>query len=351
MKLSQADEIAMVRATMRRAHAAAAASAAAPAWLQNWPTQASDGRHPGDDQELPTTATSQNEQRIISWWPNHRMTQLTRLVPTSLEELEHSLNRPPTLDADKHDLPCWSAGACHGSRSDANVRSVACLGFDADNTTVSLADAVARLPIRALGHTTYSHERNAATHRWRILVWPSRTLAPEEFRPLWDLLAHVFGGLGVRVDPSCKNVSRLWYVATQRPGFQFATNRCDSLDVPAALDLARKLQTPGAPVRKTQPAAPVRPSGLDAVERASRYLAKMPASIAGSGGDQALWNAAQKMVRGFSLSESDALHLLRAEFNPRCLPAWDDAWIVRKVRQASEKSGLAWGYLLDGRSS
>ncbi|MBK6461931.1 MAG: hypothetical protein IPF92_13080 [Myxococcales bacterium] len=43
-----------------------------------------------------------------------------------------------------------------------------------------------------------------------------------------------------------------------------------------------------------------------------------------------------------------ALALLRAEFNPRCKPAWSERELARKVREVA-RSRFPAGYLLEGR--
>jgi hypothetical protein len=83
------------------------------------------------------------------------------------------------------------------------------------------------------------------------------------------------------------------------------------------------------------------------VDRASRYLARLDPSISGSGGHDALWRAALAMVRGFCLSEADALALLAGEFNPRCQPAWSLAALRHKVEGAARDARSEYGWLLD----
>ena len=76
--------------------------------------------------------------------------------------------------------------------------------------------------------------------------------------------------------------------------------------------------------------------------RASSYLDKMPPSIQGQGGDEALFVAASRMVQGFQLNKSDAIRLLVERFNPRCVPQWDLSDIEYKVdcALANRKSDL-----------
>ena len=84
---------------------------------------------------------------------------------------------------------------------------------------------------------------------------------------------------------------------------------------------------------------------MEVIERASRYLAKMEASISGSGGHNAAFAAAVAMVKGFSLPAEVALRLLAEEYNPRCAPPWNDRELRHKVSQA-QKVASEDGYLL-----
>lgn len=89
------------------------------------------------------------------------------------------------------------------------------------------------------------------------------------------------------------------------------------------------------------------------LERASAYLAECDPAIQGSGGHDALLWAARTMVIGFDLSDSAALSLLWSEYNPRCMPSWDQnnasdvKDFERKVKQARDTNKKPVGWLLD----
>lgn len=82
------------------------------------------------------------------------------------------------------------------------------------------------------------------------------------------------------------------------------------------------------------------------MERAAKYLAKMDASVSGSGGHNTAWRAACVLVQGFGLSQAEALQLLAGEWNLRCKPSWSLKELTHKVKQASEAPGQR-GYLAD----
>jgi len=79
------------------------------------------------------------------------------------------------------------------------------------------------------------------------------------------------------------------------------------------------------------------------IERARKYLLRLPGAMSGSGGHNATFHAACVLVLGFSLSESDALSLMN-EYNQRCQPAWSEKELLHKVSQAMKQPGER-GYL------
>lgn len=74
--------------------------------------------------------------------------------------------------------------------------------------------------------------------------------------------------------------------------------------------------------------------GGDRYERARAYIAKMPSAISGSGGHDATWAVACKLVHGFGLSDEDALSILRTDYNSRCEPEWSELELDHKVKSA-----------------
>lgn len=91
------------------------------------------------------------------------------------------------------------------------------------------------------------------------------------------------------------------------------------------------LQRPGRPSSSSsRPAS--RPTG-DVVERARRYLAAVPRPVIGQGSDRDMLYAACRLVRGYALSESDAIDLLWAWAGGR--PGWTREWVARKVEHAA----------------
>ena len=87
--------------------------------------------------------------------------------------------------------------------------------------------------------------------------------------------------------------------------------------------------------RPSRPAAPARtmarPAG-NVIERARRYLAAIPRPEIGAGSDQATLIAACRLVRGFDLSDSDAVSLLWEWAGGRA--GWTHSWVAEKVAHA-----------------
>lgn len=71
------------------------------------------------------------------------------------------------------------------------------------------------------------------------------------------------------------------------------------------------------------------------VERASLYLERVPPAIAGQHGDVRTFQVCCRLVRGFALTEDEALTALTA-WNNRCQPPWTEAELRNKLRGARQ---------------
>jgi hypothetical protein len=74
---------------------------------------------------------------------------------------------------------------------------------------------------------------------------------------------------------------------------------------------------------------------VSVVERAKRYLASVPAAIAGQHGDVHTFRVCCRLVRGFALDDAQALDVL-AEWNARCQPPWSADDLLDKLRRAAQ---------------
>jgi hypothetical protein len=95
------------------------------------------------------------------------------------------------------------------------------------------------------------------------------------------------------------------------------------------------------------PVAYVPPADVDAgrvIERARRYLAKLPPAVSGCGGHDATFHAACCLILGFGLSVDDAFAIL-AEWNATCDPPWSERELRHKLQSADQRTDER-GYLL-----
>lgn len=83
------------------------------------------------------------------------------------------------------------------------------------------------------------------------------------------------------------------------------------------------------------------------IERAAKYLAKIPPAISGQRGHDRTFQAACVLVLGFGLSQQDALALL-SEWNQGCEPPWTQKELEHKVSDADKIVGER-NYLRDAK--
>jgi hypothetical protein len=84
------------------------------------------------------------------------------------------------------------------------------------------------------------------------------------------------------------------------------------------------------------------------IERARRYLSKVPPAISGQRGRAALWHAVMLMVHGFDLPPEDVFELLQ-DWNRGCVPPWNNHELQATCWRAHRKSATEpRGYLLRG---
>ena len=87
---------------------------------------------------------------------------------------------------------------------------------------------------------------------------------------------------------------------------------------------------------------------MDTLDRARRYLARLPVAVSGQGGHKATFRAACALVQGFALAETDALSLLQ-EWNSSCQPPWSENDLRHKLASAMAPTGnRARGHLIKG---
>lgn len=99
--------------------------------------------------------------------------------------------------------------------------------------------------------------------------------------------------------------------------------------------------------RRTPAKLPARTGQSAPLARVRAYLRSVPPAVAGERGDAHTFRVCCRVVRGFGLDEDDGLIAL-AEWNDRCVPPWDPAELVAKVRNAKRYGQEAIGAHLAG---
>jgi hypothetical protein len=82
------------------------------------------------------------------------------------------------------------------------------------------------------------------------------------------------------------------------------------------------------------------------IERARKYVARMPVGISGSHGHDAARDVAVALVRGFALTAGEAWPLL-LEFSGRCQPPWSDKELRHKLDDAEHTARLPFGFIIN----
>lgn len=85
---------------------------------------------------------------------------------------------------------------------------------------------------------------------------------------------------------------------------------------------------------------------VDGLRRARAYVRSVPGAISGQGGSLATFKVAVALVRGFALTEQDALEVLLQDFNLRCEPPWSEPELLHKLRYARASGRVEIGSLL-----
>lgn len=79
--------------------------------------------------------------------------------------------------------------------------------------------------------------------------------------------------------------------------------------------------------------ASLRVDERSAMDRARRYLERVPPAIAGQHGDVHTFRVCCRLVRGFALGDDQALRAL-SDWNARCQPPWSERELLDKLRRA-----------------
>jgi hypothetical protein len=270
------------------------------------------------------------------------------------------VRRIAQIDAVKGGLLAFSPAAFEGNvRSKGTCERVTVYAGDHDGETEdSWAAAVATL--EALGVAWFAYgspkdgiakpERADASVKRRLLIALSRDVTPKESAKLRALVPALLG-----LTPDASTVgdeSRLFYVGhvdDALPYFDGAPSGDHAIDVDALLAAHPEAPSKASATRfgAFVGAKPDRkcPAGVEPIEHARSLARTSPAAVDGEHGHTTLFGVACDIVRGLNIAADNALAILLADFNPRCLPPWDRKDVERKVSEAGHCTRDA-GYLL-----
>jgi hypothetical protein len=89
-------------------------------------------------------------------------------------------------------------------------------------------------------------------------------------------------------------------------------------------------------------------ANLSLLSRAHRYVATIPPAVSGQHGDVRTFRVCCRLVRGFALSDADALTVL-TDWNARCEPPWSERELVDKLRGARQYGREPFGGFLEAQ--
>ncbi len=179
-----------------------------------------------------------------------------------------------------------------------------------------------------------------------------------------DALADRFTTEFVDVDRKVGNASRICKVygtlSRKGPHTEERPHRCSSIiSIPATIEIVTKEMIeaviPQVPQRGNlekhalgfAPSEPRNNDRQQILARAEKWLAKRPGGVSGQGGHLDTFTAVQSVVRGFDLTESEALSILEPWNQSACSPPWSDSELRHKVQSARETGTMEVGKLLN----
>ena len=162
------------------------------------------------------------------------------------------------------------------------------------------------------------------------VLWRVRDIAPSRVEQLQKELAREL--LTDRAATSCTQTTRLpgLFNHKRQPSVRVGIEYLHWRDV----FVARDLPAVGAgttPSRMTKARRPL-PSA-PSVERARAFLQCVDPAVAGQQGDLRTFRVCCRIVRGFDLSDDEAVRAL-SEWNARCEPPWSERELRQKVMNA-----------------
>jgi len=144
--------------------------------------------------------------------------------------------------------------------------------------------------------------------------------------------------LEIKSDTAVLGRQNLWFWAAQpgARGFELVTGKSvPAWSVPPAALKEPEVIAPAAPAMPIPTAGRRDAGGPSVVERASKYLDKVPGAVSGSGGHNHTFHVACALIQGFALSVDEARPLFYS-WNTRCSPPWSEKELEHKLAQAAK---------------
>ena len=162
------------------------------------------------------------------------------------------------------------------------------------------------------------------------VLWRVRDIAPSRVEQLQKQLAREL--LTDRAATSCTQTTRLpgFFNHKRQPSVRVGIEYLHWRDVFVARDLPAvgAGTTPSSMTKARRPLPATR-----SVERARAFLQCVDPAVAGQQGDLRTFRVCCRIVRGFDLSDDEAVRAL-SEWNARCEPPWSERELRQKVMNA-----------------
>lgn len=225
------------------------------------------------------------------------------------------------------------------SRSRTAVTAIRHVFLDADRESGAVVAAIAaRADLPEPSYVVHSSRGRAH------ILWQVTEFTVADVEALQRFLA-----LTLDTDPTATSGAQL----TRLPGYWNRKRRPASL-VSAEYRIANARYSPSdfpmpRVIRTGQ--SPARPPtrcriSATAGERARRYVAATPPAISGNHGDAQTFRLCCRLIRGFALSDEEALAMLH-DWNARCEPPWSLRQLTAKLQHARRYGREPIGALLE----
>ena len=266
----------------------------------------------------------------------------------------------------QHDHPqkSWECKGCievAHHRCNARFVETHYLGFDVDEG-ISLAEAIEKLAsYRAFIAPSKSHQTEKPVidkktgkvtsvrppcDRFHLFFELSEPITSKAvYQGTW---LYIRDALGVgTIDEQCKDPARFFWQSTRVEWSNPDGTPLVPVAKTAKVQKAYTRAKTGEPDREELDTTYAHSGWADEtiLERARKYLAKLPPSIEGQGGRKVLWDACLALARGFLLPNEQSLPLLAQEVNTRAEPRWTEEELVEKLENARVEGRKTPGYM------